>query len=136
MYRPSSGDYPQSKTNPGDDLLAKENFITPHQTSTYSQISPDSILSLSSFYTNATSDPTIFSDASDEDLEDLWLILQSPSSKQSLPSSSEEESDDVSLEVSKSANIPVDDVFDDALSYITRLLNETKKIRSPLKKHH
>jgi hypothetical protein len=135
VYQPSSGDYPQSKTNPGDDLLAKENLDVPHQT-TYAQITPDSILSLSSLYPNATSDPTIFSNASDEDLEDLWLILQSPVSKQSLTNSDEEESNDVSVEVYKSSTIPVDDVFDDALSYITRLLNETKKIRSPLKKNH
>lgn len=134
IYQPS-GVNPQSKTNPEDLLLAKEDLNTPQTTN--AQKHSDPMLTLSSYYQNATSpDPAIFSNASNEDLEDLWLILQSPSSKQSLPNpnNEEESNNNVSLEVTKTPNIPVDDVFDDALSYITRLLNETKKIRKPLKK--
>lgn len=98
------------------------------------ETSAEPILSLSSFYPNvSSSDHVHFPNASNDDLEDLWLILQSPSSRQALPIQSEEESNNVSLEVSETPNVPVDGILDDALSYITRLLNETKKIRYPLK---
>ncbi|XP_057374926.1 mucin-5AC-like [Daphnia carinata] len=127
--------YPEAKTDPEDfsnTSLAKQ---SPETSPITAAKSPDHILSLSSFYANISSaDGIHFPDASNDDLEDLWLILQSPSSRQSLPIPSEDESNNVSLEVSKTPNIPVDDMFDDALSYITRLLNETKKISNPLKK--
>lgn len=128
--------YPEAKNDPEDisstPSLAKQSQETSPNTALKS---PNPILSLSSFYSNISStDPVHFANASHDDLEDLWLILQSPSSRQSLPIPSEDESNNVSLEVSKTPSIPVDNIFDDALSYITRLLNETKKISNPLKK--